>query len=135
MGSCRVLWQFILVDDLVTSGSIGDIGGFVDTFFEMVWAFFISAICLLIGTIFIMQQKTKGSTILFVYGLVNAIAVFLIVQPLIATDPSNFDDQLGGLLFGFVIKVIVVPILGIASFISIGTNTNEHLGMGMYPNM
>ncbi|MDH5402781.1 MAG: hypothetical protein OEY49_09850, partial [Candidatus Heimdallarchaeota archaeon] len=55
---CRVLWQFILVEDLVTSGSIGDVSGFVDTFFEMVWAFFISAICLLIGTIFIMQQKT-----------------------------------------------------------------------------
>lgn len=128
--AARLYWQFVAVDNL--TNSLSDVGltdpePLVDAFYSMVWGFLISALLLMVGAFFIWRVSGKGGLMFFSYAVVNFIAVFFIVQPFLgATTADNVDAAAGGFVLGFVVKLLVVPILGIITFIRLGTSVNEH---------
>lgn len=105
----RIWWQFILID------SIGDLVNDPDADFEdlesifndMLLAFLLSGIFMMVGAYFLSKTDIAGTAML-AYGVVNLISVFMIYN---LTADSLFT--------GILLKFLVVPILGIIVFLKL----------------
>ncbi|MHA2249727.1 MAG: hypothetical protein ACXAD7_05165 [Candidatus Kariarchaeaceae archaeon] len=127
---CRVFWQFILAEGLFddTSGDADEefLDNLVDTLIDMLWAFFISAIFLMVACFALWKAKKAGGALL-AYGIINLIAVFLFVNPLIGQEADEAD--VGGMVVGFLMKLLLVPIFGIVAFLMMYRNADA-IGAG-----
>jgi len=117
----RIMWQFVVAGDFMNdAGDLGDnlddFDALAETIIDMATWFLISAICLVVAGFFIMKTKRSGSTMFFSYTLVNVLASYLMASPFIGATVSEAEEAVGGLIFGVLIKFLVVPILGIVAF-------------------
>lgn len=119
--AARVTWQFILVDSLSLAGETSDwetaLENVLQTLLDMATAFLVSALLLALGAFFYFRSKEGGSTIFFVYALFNFIATYLFASPFLGVTLAEAENAIGGLFVGLLLKLLVIPILGVITFL------------------
>lgn len=121
----RIIWRYVLVDqlfDLINDLDLDAVDNLVDTIQNMAYAYLFGGLFLLIAFYFVWNLNLEGGTILFVYGVINFIGVFLLVFPLLGGDDAG-----GGVAVGVILKMLVVPILGIIAFFMLFSKAEDHL--------
>jgi hypothetical protein len=118
--AARVTWQFILASGIFTDSSSdweAALNTLVDTLLDMVLALLISSVLLVIGAFFYFKSKSGGGTIFLVYGVFNVVATYLFTSPLLGATLAEAEAAVGGMFVGILLKLIVVPILGVVTFL------------------
>ena len=118
--AARITWQFILAEGLFSDTSDDwevAINNLLNTLLDMVLALLISSILLVIGAFFYFKSKQGGGTIFLVYGVFNVIATYLFTSPFLGATIAEAEAAVAGLFVGILLKLIVVPILGIVTFL------------------
>jgi len=123
----RYIWNYVLtdnfIDKLITLDlNADDAEALLTNYDEMINAFLIGAVLLLVGFFLIWSADLEGGTFLFAYSIFNLIGVFLVSYPILFEDPSGGI----GFLVGAVFKIIFIPIVGIIAFAILFGKAGNH---------
>lgn len=123
----RILWQFILIQGLnITDVSIEAIEDFVGSLISMMYSFILGAVVLGVGSVLIWKAQDGQDGLFFmIFGVVNLAAVLMIFFPLFGATAETADTGALLIVIGFLIKLLVVPVLGIIAFFLMFQNSDK----------
>ena len=118
----RVTWQFVITSGLNFTGGTDPTQAFdaiAQTILGMIFAFFLSSVAMLVATIAIWHAiRGADGVLLLVFGVLNFIGVFLLFLPLFQlTDVTAVTNAAASLLAAILLKLLIVPVVGIITFI------------------
>ena len=120
----RVYWQFIALSGFTfgnTSDATTAIQDLAESLFQMIFAFFLAALVLFVACVLLWYVLRGADGILVLaFGLVNFIAVALLFLPIFQlADASAVSNAAASLLGGVLLKILVVPALGLICFLAL----------------